>query len=72
MKGGVVEVELTVELNDQVINVNEDVYLSDFVSTESLLFTQPPTDTKVLSIHSTSLVTSFVTVDMDRTDGSLG
>ena len=51
MKGGVVEVELTVELNDQVINVNDDVYLTDFVSTESLLFSQGPTDTKVLTIH---------------------
>ena len=55
VKGGVVEVELTVELNDEVINVNDDVYLTDFVTTDSLHFSQAtlttaPTDSKVILI----------------------
>lgn len=54
MKGGVVEVEVTVQLNDEVINVNDDVYLTDFVTTESLNFSQPrpaaaATDLKVVA-----------------------
>ena len=49
-----VEVELTVELNNEVINVNDDVYLTDFVTTDSLHFSQAAltatdTDTKVSS-----------------------
>lgn len=40
MKGEVIEVELTVQLNDEMINVNDDVYLTDFVTTESLHFSQ--------------------------------
>lgn len=59
MKGDVVEVELTVELNNQMINVNDDVYLTDFASTESLLFSQAATDTKVITIHWTSLLASL-------------
>jgi len=39
-----VEVELTVQLNDEVINVNDDVYLTDFVTTESLHFSSRPTE----------------------------
>ena len=75
MKGQVVEVELSVELNDEVVNVNDDVYLTDFVSTESLLFSQATgaVDTKVVVIRYTSLlIIPNVTVDMDRTDGGLG
>ena len=44
-----VEVELTVQLNDEVINVNDDVYLTDFVTTHSLHFSQS-TDPKVVII----------------------
>ena len=52
MKEEVVVVELTVELNDEVINVNDDIYLTDFVTTESLHFSQATlaTDPKVVVI----------------------
>ena len=54
MKQDVIEVEVTVQLNDEVINVNDDVYLTDFVTTESLHFTSQPTatDPKVVNILS--------------------
>ena len=57
MKGEVVEVEVTVQLNDEMINVNDDVYLTDFVTTESLHFSQATVaaDPKVVIIHYTSL-----------------
>ena len=51
VKGGVVEVELTVQLNGEVINVNDDVYLTDFVTTHSLHFSQA-TDPKVVLSYS--------------------
>ena len=32
--------ELTVEHNGSVMNINDDIYLSDFVSSETLEFTR--------------------------------
>lgn len=55
VEGDVVKVEVTVQLNDEVVNVNDDVYLTDFVTAESLHFSSQSTeltaaDPKVVNI----------------------